>query len=278
MPELPEVETIRRGLEQHLIGLKIEEIQIRQPRLRRPVAVQQLKKQAEGRRILVLRRRAKYLLFDLDSGQTLIMHLGMSGRVLLLRENPPLDQHDHAIFSFRGGLQLRFRDPRRFGLISIWPTAELDAHPLLCHLGEEPLSREFPSNTLYEKVKRSRRPIKNLLMDAGFIVGVGNIYANEALFYAGLHPQTPASRLSIETWYRLAQALQAVLRKAIQQGGTTLNDFVNSQGEAGYFQLSLAVYGREGKPCLQCGSPIRRIVLSGRSCFYCPQCQPAPEE
>lgn len=275
MPELPEVETIRRALSKHLIGRRIETVRVREPRLRWPVDTKRLTRLVTGRPISDIGRRAKYLHIELGEN-TLILHLGMSGRLLYHSAPPSLEKHDHVIFTFDDGDEMRFRDPRRFGMIEAIATAEIATYPRFVHLGVEPLANGTRAPKLFEQARKLQRPVKNLLMDATFIVGVGNIYANEALFYAGIHPQTPASHLGLNDWKRLLRQVRAVLRKAIAKGGTTLNDFVDSNGEIGYFQLSLAVYGREGEACPRCGSAIQRITQVGRSTFFCPTCQQEP--
>jgi len=274
MPELPEVETIRRALSRTLPGRVITAVDVRNPRLRWPVDEGKLRKSVVGNEVLAIARRAKYLIVDLQHGCSLILHLGMSGQLLLLTEPRPMHKHDHVVFHFDDGAELRFRDPRRFGMVDAVAQEALATYRRFVHLGAEPLAPETTPKLLWQLAQRSKRPIKNLLMDASFIVGVGNIYANEALFYAGVHPETPSSAVTLAGWQELHAALTRVLNDALASGGTTLNDFVNSNGETGYFQRSLAVYGREGEPCPVCGESIRRIVQVGRSTFFCPSCQP----
>ncbi len=273
MPELPEVETIRRALNQHLPGQRIERVRVRDSRLRSPVDEKKLKRLVVGQPIHAINRRAKYLLIHLANDSDLIIHLGMSGRLLLLREALPFEKHDHVIFYFDNQTELRFRDPRRFGLVDAVKSSELDHDPRFVNLGVEPLDSKTRARALFERANRLKKPIKNLLMDASFIVGVGNIYANEAMFHAGIHPFTPANHLKSADWQRLLGEVKRVLKKAIQKGGTTLNDFVNSDGEMGYFQLSLAVYDRAGERCPKCKTKIERVVQVGRSTFFCPRCQ-----
>jgi formamidopyrimidine-DNA glycosylase len=273
MPELPEVETIRRALSQHLPGRRIEKIRVRDPRLRSPVDSRKLKRLAVGQPIRDINRRAKYLLIELANDCKLIIHLGMSGKLLLLPATPSFEKHDHLIFSLDNHTELRFRDPRRFGLVDAIKSADFDHDPRFTHLGVEPLEATTRARLLYGHASHLKKPIKNLLMDSTFIVGVGNIYANEALFYAGIHPFTPAHDLSLADWQRLLGAVKRVLRRAIEKGGTTLNDFVNSDGEMGYFQLSLAVYDQEGNGCPKCRTKIERVVQVGRSTYFCPHCQ-----
>jgi formamidopyrimidine-DNA glycosylase len=273
MPELPEVETIRRALLKHLPGKQINKILVRDARLRWPVDENKLRQLIAGDTIADIDRRAKYLLVRMQKSATLIMHLGMSGRLLYITESRLFEKHDHVIFYFEDETELRFRDPRWFGMVdAIPPDGEKD-YPRLTILGAEPLDKSLLAGSLYERAKNLTRPIKNLLMDANFIVGVGNIYASEALSRAAIHPAKPAGKLTAKQWPVLLANIRKVLTEAIQKGGTTLNDFVNSDGESGYFQLMLAVYGREGEPCLKCGSPIQRIVQTGRSTFFCPKCQ-----
>lgn len=273
MPELPEVETIRRALSQHLPGQRIECIRVRDSRLRSPVDQKRLKRLIVGQPIHEINRRAKYLLIHLANDSDLIIHLGMSGQLLLLREALPFEKHDHVIFYFDNDTELRFRDPRRFGLVDAIKSEEFEHDRRFMNLGVEPLEPTTRARLLYERAGHLKKPIKNLLMDASFIVGVGNIYANEALFHAGIHPFTPANHLKSADWQRLLGEVKRVLKKAIQKGGTTLNDFVNSDGEMGYFQLSLAVYDKEGKLCSKCKTKIERVVQVGRSTFFCPRCQ-----
>jgi len=273
MPELPEVEVLRRSLEPHLVGDRIERVEVRNPSLREPVDTAQLRRAAQGREVLGLRRRSKYLLIDLEGGKTLVVHLGMSGRLTLAPGDAPLELHEHVDFHLRSGRRLRFRDPRRFGLVFAVPTAELEAGPHFAHLGVEPLEPGFSGETLARAAVGRRGPVKSFLMDAGVVVGVGNIYASETLHRAGVHPTRPVSRISRARWERVAESAMAVLRQAIAQGGTTLNDFADGEGKSGYFQVSLSVYDRVGEPCRTCGRPVKRIVQSNRSTFYCPGCQ-----
>jgi formamidopyrimidine-DNA glycosylase len=277
MPELPEVEVLRRSLEPHLVGDRIERVEVTNPSLREPVDVPRLRRAARGREVVALRRRSKYLLIDLEGGWTVVVHLGMSGRLTLSPAAVPPELHEHVAFHLRSGRRLRFRDPRRFGVVFAAKTAELDADPHFVHLGPEPLEPGLSGKVLGEVLARAaagrRGPVKAFLMDAGVVVGVGNIYASETLHRAGVHPGRSVARISRQRWERVAESAMAVLRQAISQGGTTLNDFADGEGRSGYFQVSLTVYDREGEPCLACGRPVRRIVQAGRSTFYCPGCQ-----
>jgi formamidopyrimidine-DNA glycosylase len=273
MPELPEVEVLRRSLEPHLIGDRIERVEVRNPALREPVDVALLRRAAKGREVTGLRRRSKYLLIDLEGGWTVVVHLGMSGRLTLALTGAEIEPHEHVAFHLRSGRRLRLRDPRRFGVVFAVRTAELAADPHFSALGPEPLEPELSGAALARAAAGRRGPVKAFLMDAGVVVGVGNIYASETLHRAGVHPGRSVARISRRRWEMLAAAVVAVLRQAISQGGTTLNDFADGEGRSGYFQVSLAVYDREGEPCRACGRPVRRIVQSGRSTYYCPGCQ-----
>jgi formamidopyrimidine-DNA glycosylase len=269
MPELPEVETVRRGLAPHLVGQRLQGARVREGRLRWPVP-DDLDARLRGQPILDLARRGKYLLIQLGDGH-LILHLGMSGSLRLTRSDSPPGPHDHLDLLLTDGQALRFRDPRRFGAV-LWSVAPLQ-HPLLARLGVEPLQDGFSGDWLYAATRQRRVPIKTLLMDAHLIVGVGNIYANEALFRAGIHPLCPAGRLGRARCGRLAEAVKTTLAAAIRAGGSSLRDFVDGHGNPGYFQQSYFVYGRAGEPCRQCGRPIRSIRQAGRATYYCVACQ-----
>lgn len=273
MPELPEVEVLRRSLEPHLIGDRIERVEVLNPSLREPVDAARLRRDTTGRAVLALRRRSKYLLIDLEGGRTLVVHLGMSGQLTLVPGDAPRELHEHVAFHLRSGRRLRLRDPRRFGLVFSFPTGRMEEDPHFAHLGVEPLEPGFSGETLARAAAGRRGPVKAFLMDAGVVVGVGNIYASESLYRSGVHPARSVSRISRARWDRIAESVMAVLRQAIAQGGTTLNDFADGEGRSGYFQVSLSVYDREDQPCLGCGRPVRRIVQAGRSTFYCSGCQ-----
>lgn len=272
MPELPEVEVLRRSLEGGLVGRRIEATRVWDKRLRVPVPTSALRRTV-GLTVTALRRRAKYLLIDLDGGETLVVHLGMSGRLTLGPAAAERDTHEHVRILLDGDKALRYRDPRRFGQIALLRTDRLAANRRFRSLGVEPFDATFAGDLLEERARGRRCPVKSFLMDSSVVVGVGNIYASEALYRAGVHPLRAVARISVARWHRLAEAVQAVLSAAIRQGGTTLNDFANGYGEQGYFQVSLCVYGRDGESCGRCEGTIRRVVQSGRSTFYCPSCQ-----
>ena len=269
MPELPEVETTRRGVAPHVVGHRIARFVIYDGRLRWPV-LRSLSDQVEGRSIEAVARRSKYLLFRLDGG-TLLVHLGMTGSLRLHRDTPPRRPHDHIDIALDNGVTLRYHDPRRFGAM-LWVVEE-DRHPLLARLGPEPFDPAFSADYLYARTRGRRASIKVTLMDNHAVVGVGNIYANESLFRAGIRPATPAGRVSRPRLSRLVEAVREVLAEAIAKGGSTLRDFVDSRGEPGSFQLDYRVYGREGLPCRVCRTPIRATRLGQRASFHCPRCQ-----
>jgi len=269
MPELPEVETVRRGLAPHLSGRRFVAAVVREARLRWPVPAD-LEARIRGRRILDLQRRGKYLLMQLDEGW-LICHLGMSGNLRLMPAGTPLQKHDHIDLLLDDGRVLRYRDPRRFGAL-LWSSAPA-SHPLIVSLGVEPLSDEFDGAHLHALCQGRASAIKQVIMDAHLLVGVGNIYANEALFHAGIDPRTRAGRLSRPRCARLAAAIKDVLAHAIAAGGSTLRDFVDGHGRPGWFQQTYRVYGRAGQPCTICGNPIRTLRQGARATCYCPSCQ-----
>lgn len=272
MPELPEVEVLRRSLERRLPGETIAQVEVHSPKMRELLDRESLLGLA-GRRIEKLKRRAKYLLVELDGGSTLVIHLGMSGSFTLAPEGAERDKHEHLTLHLGSGARLRLIDPRRFGLAFVLPTADLESDRRLAHLGIEPLEAEFGGKYLAGRTKSRKGPVKLFLMDGEVVVGVGNIYASESLWRAGVHPRRPVSRISAATWEKLAQAVREVLGKAIEQGGTTLSDFKDGEGNSGYFQVSLAVYDREGEDCPRCGKKIARVVQGGRSTYYCTGCQ-----
>ena len=273
MPELPEVETIRRGLLAHLVGHEITGVRVRQPYLREKVEVDILETRVVGRTIGDIERRAKYLLMQLRPEGILVFHLGMTGRLWLGKPMAKDALHDHLIFHLGPTLELRFHDTRRFGMCFYTTGQALPEHPRFRHLGPEPLSPEFSSAYLRTRASGLRKPLKNFLMDASVVVGVGNIYASEAPFLARVHPKREVGCLRPREWDRLVDAVKEVLQAAIDAHGTSFSDYVDSDGRRGEFQNQLLVYGREGEPCIRDGHAIRRIVLAGRSTFYCPHCQ-----
>lgn len=272
MPELPEIEVLKRSLEPRLVGRRVLEVRIHSPALREPLDRRGLRSLA-GRRIERLGRRSKYLLVEVERGATLVIHLGMSGRLTLAPAAAEREAHEHLSFGLDGDERLRLRDPRRFGVAFVAPTAGLERDRHFLHLGAEPLAPALTGAQLGGLAKGRRGPVKSFLMDGRLLVGVGNIYATEALHRAGIHPARSVARIGAERWERLAGAVVFVLGRAIEEGGTTLNDFADGAGREGEYQESLAVYGRAGEPCPACGAAVRRIVQGGRSSFYCPRCQ-----
>ncbi|MFU8788406.1 MAG: bifunctional DNA-formamidopyrimidine glycosylase/DNA-(apurinic or apyrimidinic site) lyase [Methylobacter sp.] len=270
MPELPEVETTCRGIAPHIEGQTIKQVIIRQAKLRWPVP-ETLNQTLSGLRILSVSRRGKYLLFATDSG-TLLVHLGMSGSLRIMSAGQAAGKHDHIDFIFSGNIVLRFNDPRRFGAV-LWTTAPAAEHSLLKDLGPEPLSVGFNGELLYALAKKRTAPVKSFIMDSHIVVGVGNIYANEALFMAGIRPARQAGNISLARYQKLAECIRVVLQQAIAQGGTTLRDFVNEAGKPGYFQQQLRVYGRAGLPCVTCKQPLTDIRIANRSSVFCAHCQ-----
>lgn len=270
MPELPEVETTLRGLTPHLSGQRIADVVIRTSHLRWAIP-KQLPIILRGQTIHTLHRRAKYLLIECDSG-TLILHLGMSGSLRVLPVGTPAGHHEHFDLVLESGRLMRLRDPRRFGAV-LWHAGDPALHPLLAKLGLEPLEQDFDGEHLYFATRTRNAAIKLVIMDHHLVVGVGNIYANEALFSAAIRPQLAASKLSKPRCARLVQTIRETLTEAIALGGSSLQDFVNSEGEAGYFQQHYQVYGRAGKPCHVCGTAIKQIRQGQRSSFYCRACQ-----
>jgi formamidopyrimidine-DNA glycosylase len=278
MPELPEVETVCRGLAAALVGRRLLGLEQRRPNLRLPLP-QRFAERLAGRRFQRIERRAKYILMHFDDGQVLICHLGMTGRMLLGGPAPVLETHDHVVFFAEGEVSLRFNDARRFGLMALTKAADLAGHKLLAGLGPEPLGPDFNGRFLAAALAGKRTPIKAALLDQRVVAGVGNIYASEALFRAGISPKRLAHTVQGERASRLVRMLRAVLSEAIAAGGSSLRDYVQSNGELGYFQQRWRVYEREGQRCRGCDCEvsatggIRRIVQSGRATFYCPRKQ-----
>ncbi len=270
MPELPEVETTRRGVEPHVRDRRIERLIVRQPRLRWPIPPE-LGALLEGQTIERVERRGKYLLVPFAHG-TLIMHLGMSGSLRIIASGLTVGKHDHVDIELSSGQALRFTDPRRFGAM-LWQPSGERMHPLLAELGPEPLTGDFNGGYLFERSRGRSAPVKAFLMDSHIVVGVGNIYANEALFGAGIRPERAAGRISRARYAVLADEVKRVLARSIKQGGTTLRDFVGGDGNPGYFRQQLNVYGRGDEPCRVCGSSLKEIRLGQRSTVFCRRCQ-----
>jgi len=278
MPELPEVETTLRGITPALLNQRIAAITVRNPALRIPVG--ESVRKACGRSIARLHRRAKYLLIDTPPADNpsreddggLMIHLGMSGSLRICAPDSPLRRHDHVELSLQNGVCLRFNDPRRFGIFTWWD-APSETHPLLRELGPEPLGKAFNGPYLHRRARGLRVAVKNFLMDSRVVVGVGNIYASEALHLAGIHPVRAAGRVSLARYETLVAATREVLQEAIRQGGTTLRDFTAPDSQPGYFAQELRVYERAGEPCLRCGAQVRKRVIGQRSTYFCVNCQ-----
>lgn len=282
MPELPEVETVRRGLIPAMEGRRIFRADVRRPDLRWPFP-KNMADRLTGKTIERLRRRSKYVLADLSSGETLIIHLGMSGRMLISgdqlgvfhSEHPAPEKHDHVVFDMEGGARVTFNDARRFGAMDLAETATLEDHWLIKPIGPEPLGNQFDAAYLVDRLKTKNSPIKSVLLDQRIVAGLGNIYVCEVLFRAGIHPAREAAKLSKARIESLVPIIRDVLSEAIDAGGSSLKDYRQADGELGYFQHTFRVYDQEGNPCsaVGCGSTIKRIAQSGRSSFYCPTCQ-----
>ncbi|AXI48662.1 DNA-formamidopyrimidine glycosylase [Sulfitobacter sp. SK012] len=282
MPELPEVETVRRGLAPVMEGVVIERADVNRPDLRWPFPTN-MAERLSGQKVELLRRRSKYLLADLSSGETLLVHLGMSGRMLVsgdplgrfVHEHPPAEKHDHVVFHMQNGTRITFNDPRRFGAMDLMATEAGATHKLLAVLGPEPLGNDFHEKHLIDALKGRNMPIKSALLDQRIVAGLGNIYVCEALFRAGISPARKAGQISAQRIGALVPIIRDVLSAAIEAGGSSLRDFRQADGELGYFQHSFDVYGRENEPCrtVGCTAHISRMVQSGRSSFYCASCQ-----
>ncbi|MCP5037086.1 MAG: bifunctional DNA-formamidopyrimidine glycosylase/DNA-(apurinic or apyrimidinic site) lyase [Rhodobacteraceae bacterium] len=275
MPELPEVETVRRGLLPVMEGRVIARADIRREGLRTAFP-ERMADRLTGARVDALRRRSKYILADLSTGETLIIHLGMSGRMTISTgDHPDLKKHDHVVLDMESGARVTFNDPRRFGLMDMFATNCLQAHPLLVNIGPEPLGNQFNDAVLIRALKGRSTPIKSALLDQKTVAGLGNIYVCEVLLRAGMNPKRKAGQISAKRAAALVPIIRDVLSEAIANGGSSLKDYRQADGELGYFQHAFRVYGREGEPCLSdgCGGKITRITQSGRSTFYCPQCQ-----
>lgn len=282
MPELPEVETVRRGLAPVMEGAVIARADVNRPDLRWPFPAR-MAERLSGQKVERLRRRSKYILADLVSGESLLVHLGMSGRMLIsgdplgqfVHDHPAPEKHDHVVFHMDNGARITFNDPRRFGAMDLMDTATADSHKLLSVLGPEPLGNDFHEAHLIAAFKGRNTPVKSALLDQRIIAGLGNIYVCEALYRAGIHPARKAGRISTARVAALVPIIREVLAEAIEAGGSSLRDFRQADGELGYFQHRFDVYGRENEPCRtpDCGRDVKRIVQSGRSSFFCPTCQ-----
>ncbi len=270
MPELPEVETTRRGIAPHVTRHAVNDVIVRQSKLRWPIP-RGIKQKLVGHRIDSVTRRAKYLLLKFDHG-TLILHLGMSGSLRIVKASSTAEKHDHFDLVFDSGKALRLTDPRRFGAV-LWTSADPNEHELLKSLGPEPLEQTFDADYLFQRSRGRKTTIKQFIMDGKIVVGVGNIYASEALYLAGINPKSAAGKISRDRYARLVEMIKQVLTAAIKQGGTTLRDFVGGDGKPGYFAQQLKVYGREGEPCPGCGRPVKQVVLGQRASYFCPHCQ-----
>jgi len=270
MPELPEVETTCRGITPHVIDQRFALVTVRQSKLRWPIP-EKLPELLVGQSVMAVSRRAKYLLFELATG-TLMIHLGMSGSLRIVVAGTAVGVHDHVDFQFSNGNVLRYTDPRRFGAV-LWLEGDPVEHALLKNLGPEPLSESFSGEHLHGLAAQRKVPVKSFIMDGHVVVGVGNIYANEALFRAGIHPKRAVGRISLSRFDSLAKEIKETLAEAIASGGTTLKDFVGGDGKPGYFKQSLQVYGRAGLPCVSCGEALKEIRLGQRSSVFCSSCQ-----
>ncbi|MCU7834139.1 MAG: bifunctional DNA-formamidopyrimidine glycosylase/DNA-(apurinic or apyrimidinic site) lyase [gamma proteobacterium symbiont of Taylorina sp.] len=270
MPELPEVETTLQGISVHVLNTPIVKVTIRNSSLRWPVP-QELASQVIHDKIITAQRRAKYLLLSTRKG-TIIIHLGMSGSLRITSPATPYEKHEHVEFCFANGNALRLKDPRRFGAV-LWTSEVIEEHPLLKHLGVEPLTEEFNAKYLYQLSRNRKVAIKQFIMDSKVVVGIGNIYANEALFSSGIHPKRAAGRISLQRYTKLCVQIKKILKQAILQGGTTLKDFTGSTGKPGYFKQELLVYGRGGQPCSFCQKPLQEIRQGQRSSVFCSHCQ-----
>ena len=270
MPELPEVETTRRGIEPYISGKRVARLVVRNPKLRQPVPPE-LSKHLVSHGVGMVTRRGKYLLLEIGAGH-LMIHLGMSGSLRIVESGSEPKKHDHIDLIMKDGTTLRYCDPRRFGLW-LWIESNPAKHKLLASLGPEPLQEGFGGDYLYRQSRGRKAPVKTFIMDSHTVVGVGNIYASESLFMAGIHPSRAAGKVSLKRYQKLADDIKSVLSQSIKQGGTTLRDFVNESGNPGYFKQSLRVYGRNDKPCRVCGNPVKQKVIGQRSSFYCSECQ-----
>jgi len=273
MPELPEVEVIRQGLIPHVVDREIVAIACSAKKLRMDIPQKDLERWLKGGRISAIKRRGKYLIFLLESGAAMIVHLGMTGKLGIFPAAAPPALHDHVVFRLRDGMQMRYNDIRRFGIIRVLTPEQFRENDPFRDMGCEPLEKDFSGPYLKKMAGSRLQPVKNFLMDNHVVAGIGNIYANEILFHAGIHPAKPIGSLTLPRWNAVAEKTREVLLRAIACGGSSISDFVNSSGQKGYFQLELTVYGRAGQGCTRCSATIARLVIGGRSTFFCPNCQ-----
>ncbi|MBU1140591.1 MAG: bifunctional DNA-formamidopyrimidine glycosylase/DNA-(apurinic or apyrimidinic site) lyase [Proteobacteria bacterium] len=276
MPELPEVEVVCRGLQPHIFDRTILTIRCSGKQLRTPVLCREMNDELCGQKIVSLTRRAKYLILKTDKGSGLIIHLGMTGNLGIFPAGSPEKTHDHVCWLLDNNTEIRYNDTRRFGSVRLLSlkNGRAEEKDFFSAIGPEPLSRNCSAAYLIQRATGRSQPIKSFLMDSHIVAGIGNIYANEALYRAQIHPQQPASSLSAKEWKRLLIVLRKTLRQAIGCGGSTISDFVNASGEGGYFQMNFLIYGKTGEPCSRCHTPIKKMQLGGRASFFCPCCQP----
>ena len=276
MPELPEVEVICQGLLPHLIGRTITDVYCSGKQLRTPVHCKELKKELKNRQIVILKRRAKYLVLETDSGATLIIHLGMTGNMGIFAIGSAIKKHDHVCWQLDNGTELRFNDTRRFGAVRLLPAknAAKEEQQFFAVTGPEPFSRSCSVSYLMKRATHRKIAIKSFIMDSHVVAGIGNIYANETLFLSRIHPERPASSLSAKEWKLLLTTIRKTLKHAIRCGGSTISDFVNASGEGGYFQMNFRIYGKAGELCSRCRKPISKKIIGGRASFFCGHCQP----
>jgi len=273
MPELPEVEVIKRGLQQYLPGRRVIAVSAGNKKLRLPMPRKDLTEYIKGKHVTAVDRRARFLLITMNNGARLVIHLGMTGKLSIIPQASPKAKHDHFRLLLDSGKQLVFNDIRRFGFILVLAPERDFSRTMLANLGPEPLDHDFTPLYLQKLAQGKNRPLKNFLMDNRTVAGIGNIYASEIMFQARLRPEKKISTLTRKQWERVVESCRYVLEKAIKSGGTSISDFVNESGRRGYFQLELRTYGRQGKPCICCNMPIKKITMAGRSTFFCPHCQ-----
>lgn len=280
MPELPEVEVTRRGLLPLLPGRTVQEVSWSNKRLRVAMPRKLLAQYIRGTGFVSIDRRGKFLLFRMTNDSVLVIHLGMTGKLSLMPSGETLTKHDHLRLLLDNETELRFNDSRRFGSISVWPPDQAGSkeNELSAKIGVEPFSKELNADYLHQASLSKTQPVKNFLMDGKIIAGIGNIYANEILFAVKIHPQTPANCLNRPAWKKIVTSCRKIMKKAILAGGSTISDFLGTNGNPGYFQVQFNVYGRKGKKCTQCANTINKTVLAGRATYYCPTCQPLPDK